>query len=329
MADSMKAYLAAKYMSGPKADVILARASASSGAPKKKKRKAAVSAPTASTSFIKDDDALGWAAEPQDADEDDAADAEVLASDRAFRKRQKTDEGSGWATVREGEREDVPADEQPQVIAEQEEEFKGGLMTTAQLKKKFGKKAAKDDLTPEEIAAAQETIYRDGSGRKIDTAAERAEAARKKREREEREAKKMEWGKGLVQRDEADKKRRELEELKERPFARTIDDVRMNEDMKAEERWNDPATAFLTVRRTCRYTVASAHSWIYRRNARRGPENLSIQVLLHLPTGLGSDPDIAGTALVSGIQIRYEPHHLMSTNRPWQWVREETVPTAE
>ena len=246
MTSSMKAYLAAKYMSGPKADAILARASTSSQAPKKKKRKIAASSSGANPSFIRDDDASGWGLEVKDPEDDDDGTDAVMASDRAFKKRQKTDEGSGWATVREGEV--VPADEQPQVVEEPEEEFKGGLMTAAQLKKKFGKKSVKDDLTADEIAAAQETIYRDTSGRKIDTAVERAEAARKKREREEKEAKKMEWGKGLVQRDEAERKKRELEELKSRPFARTADDAQMNEEMKAQDRWNDPAAAFLTVR---------------------------------------------------------------------------------
>lgn len=240
----MKAYLAAKYMSGPKADAILARASTSSSVPKKKKRKVAASSSTASSSFIKDDDLSGWQANIKDPEEDDAEDAVMETSDRAFRKRQKTEGSSGWATVREGEA--IPADEQPQVVAD-EEEFKGGLMTAAQLKKKFGKKAVKEELTAEEVAAAQETIYRDASGRKIDTTIERAEAARKKREKEEKEAKKMEWGKGLVQRDEQEQKRKELEEMKSRPFARTIDDAKLNEEMKAQDRWNDPAAAFLTV----------------------------------------------------------------------------------
>ena len=79
-------------------------------------------------------------------------------------------------------------------------------------------------------------------------AAERAEAARKKREAEEKEAKKMEWGKGLVQREEAERKKKELEAMRSTTFVRTIDDKALNEELKQEERWNDPAAAFLTVR---------------------------------------------------------------------------------
>jgi len=247
----MQSYLAAKYMSGPKADAILARSS--NGAPKKKKRKTAPIASTSKTSaMIKDDDILGWGSNPKEVAEEDDDDTEaVVASDRGFRKRQRVDESSGWATVREGEKKEeneaVPVDEQPLVV---EEEFKGGLMSVEQMRKRFGKAKVKAEPTREEIEAAQETVYRDASGRKIDRTVEKAEAARKKREREEKEAKKMEWGKGLVQREEAEKRRKEAEALKGKGFARAIDDVEMNEDMKGQDRWNDPAAAFLTKKRT-------------------------------------------------------------------------------
>ena len=58
----------------------------------------------------------------------------------------------------------------------------------------------------------------------------------------------MEWGKGLVQRDEAEKRKQELERLKTKNFARHADDEDLNEEQKAKELWNDPAAAFLTVR---------------------------------------------------------------------------------
>lgn len=132
----------------------------------------------------------------------------VVASDRSFKKRDANDEGSGWVTTAKG----------------------------------IG------SPPPEESAAAQETVYRDSSGRRLDMKAERAEAARRKREREEKEAQKMEWGKGLVQREEQERRRLELEKQKTTKFARHADDEEMNEEMKARERWNDPAAAFLTVR---------------------------------------------------------------------------------
>ena len=74
----------------------------------------------------------------------------------------------------------------------------------------------------EKPAQAEETVYRDSSGHKIDTKAARAEAARLRREQGEREAKKMEWGKGLVQRDEEEKRKAELEREKTRGLVRFV-----------------------------------------------------------------------------------------------------------
>ncbi|KAI0656974.1 Pre-mRNA-splicing factor of RES complex-domain-containing protein [Cubamyces menziesii] len=250
---SLKAYLAEKYMSGPKADAILSKVAPA----KKKKRKATSASTSASASFIKDDDLLGWGDEPKD-DDDDMQEA-VVAEDRRFKKRQRTDPDSGWQTVQEGasgSKTPPPAeDEKPQIVETEEPAFTGGLLTSAQLKKKLPKhkpqepkRSAEEEAA--ERAAAQETIYRDASGRKVDIAAERAEAARLKREREEKEAKKMEWGKGLVQREEAEKRKQELEAMRNRSFARTADDTELNEELRAQERWNDPAAAFLTKKKS-------------------------------------------------------------------------------
>lgn len=243
---NMQAYLADKYMSGPKADAILARA-----APKKlkKKRKADSAAASGSGAMVVDEDG-GWGtAIVNDADVDDAADdisQAVVASDRGFKKR-RTEE-SGWATVRGGVKEESPppaADERPLVVQE-EVPFKGGLLSAAQLKKTFAPKELAQP-TASEAEAAQETVYRDASGRKIDTKAARADAARKKREKEEKEAQKMEWGKGLVQREEQARLKKELELLKTQAFSRHADDKALNDDLKARDRWNDPAAKFLTV----------------------------------------------------------------------------------
>ncbi|KAF9042639.1 hypothetical protein BDZ89DRAFT_1128545 [Hymenopellis radicata] len=238
----MKAYLAQKYMSGPKADAILARS-----APKKKKRKTTTA--TSGVSLVKDDDG-GWGDEQARDDPDDAAEAVVEVSDRSFKKRKREGEAdSGWAVVREPT--PPPAeDEKPQVV-ETDTPFAGGLVSAKQLKKVLPQvqattSADNNSLTAEEIAKAQETVYRDATGRKIDTKAARAEAARKKRELEEKEAQKMEWGKGLVQRDEAEQNKKELEKQRNKKGFRHADDEDLNEELKAKELWNDPAAAFLT-----------------------------------------------------------------------------------
>lgn len=250
MAD-LKAYLAEKYMSGPKADAILSRA-----APKKKKKKRNMEDATSTTagpSFIKDDDAIGWGMDQTKDEDDDFADA-VVAEDRSFKKRKTaTSDKSSWITIQEGEKEEpTPADEQPMVVDTEEQPSLGGLMTASKLRKMMpsSRVATQESATAEEIAQAQETVYRDSSGKRRDTKAERAAAARAKREREEKEAQKMEWGKGLVQKEEEEKRRRELEKQRGTAFARHADDKELNEEMKSKELWNDPAAAFLTVRLT-------------------------------------------------------------------------------
>jgi len=137
-------------------------------------------------------------------------------------------------------------------------------------------------MAKEEEAAAQETVYRDASGRKIDMKLARAEAARKKREREEKEAQKMEWGKGLIQREEQTKRREQLEKNKSLPFSRHADDKELNEELMTREMWNDPAAAFLTVSPTVRGVTLGSLILLFCRKKPRLPKSRSI-VALHLP----------------------------------------------
>ena len=215
----MKAYLASKYMSGPKADAILAH---SGDKPKKKKRKVAMDASTSSSTFIRDEDG-GWGREAKESDDEEIKEAQ-LASDRSFKKKMQ----SNWEVIQPGEgvsEDQPPKDEEPLVVETEEQPvLRAGLMTAEQLRKTMPKKKAPTKQEQEEAAAAaaQETVYRDSSGRKIDTKAERAEAARKKREQEELEAQKMEWGKGVVQREEQERMRLEIEKEKTRGMARYV-----------------------------------------------------------------------------------------------------------
>ncbi|KAF9048411.1 Pre-mRNA-splicing factor of RES complex-domain-containing protein [Panaeolus papilionaceus] len=257
---NLKAYLAEKYMSGPKADAILAK----TGGLKKKKRKhkdASSSQAARSSSFMIQDDDSGWG-EVKNQDEDEDMVDVVVASDRGFKKR-KVGEANGagdssWVTVQEGmKREDSePAqDERPMVVVTEETTpapFVGGLVNPQQLKTMLPQNNVSkvEEMTAEEIARAQETVYRDASGKKIDTKAARAEAARLKRLREEKEAQKMEWGKGLVQKDEEEKRKKDLEMARNTAFARHADDQDLNEELKAKELWNDPAAAFLTKKKS-------------------------------------------------------------------------------
>ncbi|KIY64830.1 hypothetical protein CYLTODRAFT_357845 [Cylindrobasidium torrendii FP15055 ss-10] len=238
----LKSYLAEKYMSGPKADAILAKT-----APKKKKKRKVQEAGGSSSGFIKDDD-TAWTAPKEEDEEMDVSEA-IVASDRTFKKRKREGEAaSGWSIVKEPT--PPPEDEKPQLV-ETDTPFTGGLVSAKQLKKALPQvqsttRATDEDFTAEEIAAAQETVYRDATGRKIDTKAAKAEAAKKKREREEKEAQKKDWGRGVVQRDEQKQRQKELEKQRMAKGFRNANDADLNEDLKAKELWNDPAAAFLT-----------------------------------------------------------------------------------
>lgn len=92
----------------------------------------------------------------------------------------------------------------------------------------------------------QETIYRDASGRIINVAMKRAEARKAEEAKREKEEAAREALLGDVQRQDRDARRQQLQEAKTMPVARTVEDESMNEDMKSQQRWNDPAAGFLT-----------------------------------------------------------------------------------
>lgn len=216
---NMRAYLAQKYMCGPKADAILAREQTK----KKKKRKHADGGQQSHSGGgmgIVDNDG-GWGTALGEDDDDDLVEA-VVASDRTFKKRKvAAGDSGGWISAAPPEKPPTPPpeeDERP-VIVEDESGSRGGLLSQAELQKRFGAQTRK---LKEEIPTTeqQETVYRDASGRKIDTKAERAEAARRKREQEEMDAKRMQWGKGLVQRDETEENRKQMERNRLKGFAR-------------------------------------------------------------------------------------------------------------
>ncbi|KAF2226507.1 Pre-mRNA-splicing factor of RES complex-domain-containing protein [Elsinoe ampelina] len=120
-----------------------------------------------------------------------------------------------------------------------------GLQTAAQVtaalkrKEKLEKKAMQEmGIDPE--GKAQETVYRDASGRRIDVAMKRAEMRRKAEEEERKRLEDKEGAVGDVQRREKEGRRRELEDAKLLGVARYADDEELNKEMKEKGRWNDP-----------------------------------------------------------------------------------------
>ena len=219
-----QAYLAMNYMSGTKADAILSRAGSSTSGPTKKKKKPWVppsdTAGGGALNLLDDDLAWGSSAVAQEEEGDElGAPGAVVASDRSFKKRRAepgTSGSGGWLRAQSPEPE---PDERPLVVQEESQPSKpmGGVLTKEQLARMRAPVVSKDSVAPQE-----ETVYRDTSGRKIDTKAERAAEARARRIREEKEASKMEWGKGVVQRGEQERRRKELELEKTRDLARYV-----------------------------------------------------------------------------------------------------------
>ncbi|KAL4932440.1 putative cell cycle control protein (Cwf26) [Aspergillus undulatus] len=119
-------------------------------------------------------------------------------------------------------------------------------MVAAQTKKRRAEEAKWKGKKGDDGEGTQETIYRDASGRIINVAMKRAEARRVEEEKKAKEAEAKEALMGDVQRAEREDRRVALEEAKAMPLARRADDEELNEELKAQSRWNDPAARFLT-----------------------------------------------------------------------------------
>lgn len=127
---------------------------------------------------------------------------------------------------------------------------RGGLRTAAQLRedteRELAEQRSPSPAEGEERPDHTETVHRDVTGRIIDVKKLQEEEKRKEEEERRKEAERKEWTKGMVQRRDREEKRRLEKKMAEADVGRSKDDVRMNKEMKEEERWNDPAAAFLT-----------------------------------------------------------------------------------
>ena len=95
-----------------------------------------------------------------------------------------------------------------------------------------------------------ETVYRDRRGKKLDMLNEfmRQQAVREGKEVKIAKAQ-YAWGKGSVQKDEAEARRKELEEIANEPFARTAEDPRLEAMRKEVIRDGDPMAEFFRKKR--------------------------------------------------------------------------------
>lgn len=173
--------------------------------------------------------------------ETDAADA-ILASAVAERDAQRGAGDDETAPAVEGvEQEDGgPRMESGARAGLQTAEQTAAMVADQERRRKA--EAAKFKDQPE----AQETIYRDASGRIINVAMKRAEARRAEQEKRDKEEAAREALMGDVQRQEREDRKQQLQDIKTMPLARTAEDEAMNEELKERQRWDDPAAQFLT-----------------------------------------------------------------------------------
>ncbi|CEI62907.1 Pre-mRNA-splicing factor CWC26 [Fusarium venenatum] len=259
MPSDLSAYLASKYLvADPKPA-------------KKRKRKRGAEANNGL--LITDDDDSGWGnTNAQDDDEDLDGPVTVSGQSSEFRKTKKSNWKSlgGDATPKDDsaaaadailasaaaeqnaardEDEDMPMVEDDGSAVKMSDGTHAGLQSaatvSAQLKRRQ-KEEREEFERHRKSAKEEETVYRDATGRRIDISMKRAEARRAAADAEEKERLAKKALKGDVQLEEARKRREKLQDAKLMSFARTADDEEMNQELKEQDRWNDPMMQFVS-----------------------------------------------------------------------------------
>eukprot|EP01119_Soliformovum_irregulare_P015412 TRINITY_DN4334_c0_g1_i1.p1 TRINITY_DN4334_c0_g1~~TRINITY_DN4334_c0_g1_i1.p1 ORF type:complete len:466 (-),score=140.53 TRINITY_DN4334_c0_g1_i1:102-1499(-) len=120
-------------------------------------------------------------------------------------------------------------------------ELKSGLITGRELvdeekrkQKDTAMRFARED--PKNLGKDAQTVYRDARGRVLSINEIIAQQEGKKNAIEEE----LEWGTGLAQKKAREDRAREIEDLTNKPFARSIADVDLNDHYRSTDRWGDP-----------------------------------------------------------------------------------------
>ncbi|KAI0392007.1 Pre-mRNA-splicing factor of RES complex-domain-containing protein [Xylariaceae sp. FL0594] len=95
-----------------------------------------------------------------------------------------------------------------------------------------------------------ETVFRDATGRRVDVALRRAELRREEEARNQKRREQEEAQRGEVQKQDALRRREELEDAKIMPLARHADDEALNKEMRQQVRWGDTMAAFIKPKST-------------------------------------------------------------------------------
>lgn len=296
---SLSSYLAQKYLNA-------SGGSTAGTTSKKRKRKN----PSKETGLIiADDDALGWTNKQNNSDDEHDGPLQVSTNSAEFRKSKKT----GWKVVgtpalqpnnpddqvaavadrilaeADKEREQAQAEEEGDaMVVKMGDGTHAGLQSAQDVKKQFEQRKREEQQAwaEEETAKGrrgkkgdegEETVYRDATGRRIDISMRRQEKRRERDEQERKEREEKDAQKGDVQMAARAKRREELDEARFMTFARGADDEEINRELKAQDRWNDPAMQFLSSKKEAksasgrplykgaaapnRYGIRPGHRW--------------------------------------------------------------------
>ncbi|CAO1631428.1 unnamed protein product [Sympodiomycopsis kandeliae] len=279
----LQAYLAQHYLSGPKADAILARQESEQGTDKKRKKKRKTSHRDQGEGGLRlRDDGDDWKKDTDDDQDNESAHAQASSSSSKEKFRKGAFKGVGWDSTQPGSAphdDNIPerGEDAPQVAGVSDamqaadsgpsraEQPRSGLKTKEQvraerLEREEAERREQEDEArlrrergqdeDEEAMLAQQTVHRDSRGRKIGVEAEEKAQRREEERQRRKEAEKKQQNRGEAQRTEERKRREELERVKDEGVARYATDKRMNDELRARERADDPALAFLTKKRS-------------------------------------------------------------------------------
>lgn len=115
-------------------------------------------------------------------------------------------------------------------------------------KKSIEEKALKKSRKTDTAPAAEETVYRDATGRRIDISIKRAEARALEIARLKAEQKEKDDAMGDVQRAEKSKNKEDLADAKFLTLARGEDDEEMNDELRGRVRWDDPMAGYMAAK---------------------------------------------------------------------------------
>ncbi len=180
------------------------------------------------------------------------------------RRRQRHDTPSASPPRERRKRHDSPEAD----TKKEKEDKEVGLKTGAEFRKELeAKKAAQAQAWAESAKDAEatgqhaETVVRDRRGRKLEMLTEFLNQESFKEGKAAKQAKEeYEWGRGKVQKEKDDEFRKELEDIKNAPFARYESDPTLERARKAEIRTDDPMAEYMLKKQRQAQAQAAARS---------------------------------------------------------------------